>query len=53
MAKKNKQSDAASKDKPKGIRIQNRRAFRDYVIQEKIECGIELRRRLPAELRQG
>jgi len=42
MAKKNKQSDADSKDKPKGIRIQNRRAFRDYAIQEKIECGIEL-----------
>ena len=37
MAKKNKQPD-----KPKGVRISNRRATHDYHLIEKLECGLEL-----------
>ena len=43
MAKKKGQSkgkDAAKGPKPK---VRNRRAFRDFDISEKVECGIELR----------
>jgi len=41
MAKSKKQSDGGDQ-KPKGVRIANRRAFHEYHIDEKIECGIEL-----------
>ncbi len=37
MAKKEKQPE-----KPKGVRIRNRKAFHDYEIIEKVECGIAL-----------
>jgi len=36
MAGKKEQS------KPKGVRIGNRKAFHDYHIEEKVECGISL-----------
>jgi len=36
MAKKRKQSG------PPGVRVRNRRAFRDFHIEAKLECGVEL-----------
>ena len=36
MAKKKEQ------DKPKGVRVSNRRARRDFEILEVVECGIQL-----------
>lgn len=41
MARKKKQSDGGDQ-KPQSVRIANRKAFHDYHIDEKIECGIEL-----------
>jgi SsrA-binding protein len=41
MAKSKKQSGEGDQ-KPKGVRIANRKAFHDYHIDEKIECGVEL-----------
>ncbi len=41
MAKKKKQSDAPPKS-TNTVRIRNRRAWHDYHIEEKVECGIEL-----------
>ena len=41
MAKKKKQSGEAEQ-KPRGVRISNRKVFHDYHIDEKVECGIEL-----------
>lgn len=41
MAKSKKQSDSGDQ-KPKGVHIANRKAFHDYHIDEKVECGIEL-----------
>lgn len=38
MAKKKKKEP----DKPKGVRISNRKAFHDYHIIEKLECGLSL-----------
>ena len=38
MAKKKPQEP----DKPKGVRIRNRKAFHDYHIIEKLECGLSL-----------
>ncbi|KKN84837.1 hypothetical protein LCGC14_0285010 [marine sediment metagenome] len=37
MAKKDKQPK-----RPHGVRIKNRRAWRDFHIEAKVECGIEL-----------
>lgn len=37
MAKKKEEPD-----KPKGVRIRNRKAFHDYEILEKLECGLSL-----------
>ena len=48
MAKK-KQSDEA----PKGMRIKNRKAFHNYHIIEKVECGIELTGTEVKSLRAG
>jgi len=48
MAKK-KQSDEA----PKGVRIKNRKAFHDYHIIEKVECGFELTGTEVKSLRAG
>jgi len=40
-------------NKPKGVRIANRKAFHDYQILEKVECGMELTGTEVKSLRAG
>ena len=42
MAKSKGKSDTSKDAKPKGVRVSNRRARRDYDILEVVECGIQL-----------
>ncbi|MDP6047047.1 MAG: SsrA-binding protein SmpB [Phycisphaerae bacterium] len=42
MAKSKKKSGKSADAKPKGVRISNRRARRDFEILEVLECGIQL-----------
>lgn len=51
MAKK--KQPGADDQKPKGVRISNRKAFHDYHIDEKIECGIALEGTEVKSLRAG
>ncbi len=52
MAKKSPQPGPKD-SKPKGVRIGNRKAFHDYHIDEKVECGIELMGTEVKSLRAG
>ncbi len=49
MSKKTRQND----EKPRGVRIRNRKAFHDYHVTEKLECGIELQGTEVKALRAG
>jgi SsrA-binding protein len=42
MAKSKRKSGDSKDAKPKGVRVSNRRARRDYDILEVVECGIQL-----------
>jgi SsrA-binding protein len=52
MAKK-KKNKGKGEDRPAGPRIKNRRAWRDFQILEKLECGISLLGTEVKSVRQG
>jgi SsrA-binding protein len=53
MAKKKKQVDPPQKKATGALRIRNRRAWHDYHVEEKVECGIELTGTEVKSIREG
>jgi SsrA-binding protein len=51
--KKKKQPDAPAKKATNTVRIRNRRAWRDYHVEEKVECGLELQGTEVKSIRDG